>query len=62
MTTSFRIRRRSRAPASAHSQHSSFQAVPLVNVLMNLLARRQRRSVPIADPNWEREEPMSGLS
>lgn len=59
MTTSFRIRRSARAPAPSQQ---SFQAIPLVNVLMNLLARRQRRNVPMPDPDWERNEPMSGLS
>ncbi|NSL55730.1 hypothetical protein [Uliginosibacterium aquaticum] len=41
---------------------SAFQPVPLVSVLMSLLGRRKRKLRAKADPDWERDEPMTGLS
>ncbi|MDQ7988677.1 MAG: hypothetical protein REI09_03495 [Candidatus Dactylopiibacterium sp.] len=52
-------RRRDRVPAQA------FEAVPLVGVLMSLLGRRHKRAQPTRvphDPDWDRDDPMTGLS
>ncbi len=38
----------------------TFQPVPLVRVLLSLLSSRKAARQP--DPDWERHEPMSGLS
>lgn len=38
----------------------TFQPVPLVRVLLSLLS--SRKAAPPSDPDWERKEPMSGLS
>ena len=40
----------------------AFQPVPLVNVLMSLLGRRKRKLRQTINPDWERDEPMTGLS
>lgn len=41
----------------------AFQPVPLVDVLMSLFGRRRRKIRKSAvNPDWERDEPMSGLS
>lgn len=41
---------------------SAFQPVSLVNVLLSLLGRRKRKLRAKIDPDWERDEPMTGLS
>jgi hypothetical protein len=41
---------------------SAFQPVPLVSVLMSLLGWRKRKLRAKTDPDWERDEPMTGLS
>jgi hypothetical protein len=40
----------------------SFQPISLAKVLLNLFGRRKLRPRTPVNPEWEREEPMSGLS
>lgn len=54
MSATFLRARRRAIPAE------SFQPVPLVRILLSLLSARRRVQPP--DPEWERQEPMSGLS
>lgn len=55
--TAYRRRTVSRAPV-AH-----FQPLPLVAVVLRMFTRKSRKPVPLPqNKDWERDEPMSGLS
>lgn len=56
--TRIRLARRRRPPGYSPEP---FQAIPLINVLMSLFPRTRPRPIPY-NPDWERDEPMSGLS
>lgn len=50
-----------RRPAS-RSASPRFRPMPLVAVLMALIGRRTSKQRAAPDPEWERDEPMTGLS
>jgi len=42
---------------------SRFQPMPLVAVFLSMIGRRPRKPAPLPqNVDWERDEPMSGLS
>ncbi len=42
-------------------ERKPFEAIPLISVLMTLFTRPRQPPVP-DNPDWERDEPMTGLS
>ncbi|MBS1208563.1 MAG: hypothetical protein H6R19_961 [Proteobacteria bacterium] len=50
-----------RRPA-LHPASPQFQPMPLVAMFLNLFGRRARKTPLPQNLDWEREEPMSGLS
>lgn len=54
------LKRRHTTPPS--SSPARFQPLSLASVLMTLIGRRRSRAHPRPSPDWERDEPMTGLS
>lgn len=50
---------RHKAPPGVHRR--PFEAIPLISILMSIFSRPRRPPVP-DNPDWERDEPMTGLS
>ncbi|MET7015810.1 hypothetical protein [Uliginosibacterium flavum] len=48
--------------SASRSASARFKPMPLVAVLLSLIGRRAPRRCAAPDPEWERDEPMTGLS
>ncbi|MDP5239031.1 hypothetical protein Q9Q94_05785 [Uliginosibacterium sp. 31-16] len=48
--------------ARAPTPPSRFQPMPLVSVFLSLIGRRNRKPRAMPNPDWEQDEPMTGLS
>ncbi len=52
-----------RRSVSRPSSPSRFQPMPLVAVFLSMLGKRSRKPAPLPqNVDWERDEPMNGLS